>query len=205
MRLTHKLALFLCLFTAGSLVSISSASAKDWSKKRSWLKQDQKRECTDMHSAVRGYFKNGFISGDDIVVSYCNMGGYVVNKVKLKITRGSDGHAIFEKTRQQNLTREWGHVFMVNAPGFGDNGETYKMEVEYTIATGKTGKKRGKNIIKKGKGAAKKIGTGNSSKKCKQSFTFNPNKNVVYMVKSEGTKWGGAKCKQIKFEQKRPW
>lgn len=141
-----------------------------------WLKEDKKRECVDLHQAVRAYFEGGYTSGDDLVVSYCNQGAYIIKNTRLTIVRERDNAKVYDERLHQNLTRGWGHVFFVNLGGVGNKGETFKLELQYNIATG-------------------------DKKRCKQSFQFKV-KDAVWMVKSEGAKFHGNGCEEIKFATK---
>jgi hypothetical protein len=151
------------------------AHAVDLKNPRGWLKETNNALCEDLHDAVRAYYDGGY-TDDNIVVTYCNRGAYVIQHVRLEIHRESDKAKIYEKKLEQNLTAGWGHVFLVDGGGYGNAGETYKMELHYNIATG-------------------------DRKQCTRKFTYNT-KDVLWMVSSEGTKWAGNGCKGITFKQR---
>ncbi len=171
LTLTNKLLTISAV--VASLVLSSSVIAKDWTKQSSWSSSSM--QCGEMQKNMRTYYNGGGYKSKRIGVTYCNSGAYVIKKVRMKITRQSDNAVIFKDDKGQNLTAGYGHYFLIES-GLTNKGETFKMELQYNIATGDT-------------------------KRCKREFVYD-NTDVMWMVESKGTKLNGNSCKGITFKKK---
>jgi hypothetical protein len=139
-----------------------------------WSGPENKGYCDEVQGAMRHWYKGRYWHSNEIGITYCNAGAYIVNNVRLKIKRLSDDAWIYKKDKTANLTAGYAHWFIADL-ATTNAGEKLKLEVIYDIATG-------------------------DKKHCVKTFTMDHG-TVMWLNKSGGTKTMGNKCKEITIKK----